>query len=166
MTDRHSYPRTLVVLHWLIVALIIGQFVSADGMEDFFRDADDSGMAPGLPGSGTALAHAAFGATILVLVIARFIVRMMTDVPPPPRDLNPLLRLAARLTHYGLYAALVLTPLSGAAAILITPEAGDAHEILKNVLLALAAAHVAGALTHLLVLRDGVFWRMLPVGRR
>lgn len=164
--DRECYPRSLVVLHWLIVALVIGQFLSADGMEDFFRDADDSGIAPGLPGPGLALAHAGFGATILALVIVRFIVRMASRVPPPPRDLHPLLQLAARLTHYGLYAALVLTPLSGAAAILITPEAGDVHEIMKNVLLALAAAHVAGALMHLVVLRDGVFWRMVPVGRR
>ena len=165
MTDRKTYPRTLIVLHWLIVVLIIGQLLSAEGMEDFFRDADDTGVAPGIPGPSLALVHAGFGATTLVLVIVRFIVRLRSRIPPPPADLHPLLQLAARLTHYGLYAALVLTPLSGAAAILIAPEAGDVHEFMKNALLVLVAAHVAGAMTHLVILRDGVFWRMLPVRR-
>jgi cytochrome b561 len=165
MADRNTYPRSLVVLHWLIVALIIAQILSADGMEDFFRDAGGRDIPPGLPGPSIALVHAGGGALILVLAIVRLVVRMLSDIPPPPATLHPLVRLAARLTHYGLYAALFLTPLSGAAAILISPEAGDAHEILKNVLLALAAAHVAGALMHLVVLRDGVFWRMVPIRR-
>jgi cytochrome b561 len=61
---------------------------------------------------------------------------------------------------------LVLLPLTGVTSLLITPEAGDVHELLVNVLYALAAAHILGALTHLLILRDGVFWRILPVKNR
>jgi cytochrome b561 len=72
----------------------------------------------------------------------------------------------ARATHYGLYATLILLPLTGATALLVTPEAGDVHEALKNLLYVLAGAHILGALTHLIVLRDGVFWRKLPIGRR
>lgn len=165
-TDRKTYPRSIVILHWTIVVLILGQLLSADGMEDYFRSADDTGIAPGLPGGGAALIHACIGASILILVIARFIIRMSSHIPPPPSDLPKVLQAVSRATHYGLYATLVLLPLSGVTALLITPEAGDMHEALKNVLYVLAGAHVAGALTHLLILRDGVFWRMLPVVRR
>ena len=166
MTDRETYPRSIVILHWTIVALIVAQWLSSEGMEDFFNGADDTGVAPGLPGPSLALVHAGLGATILILAIARFIIRMNSDIPPPPADLPPILQFFARFTHYGLYAMLVLLPLTGVTSLLVTPEAGDAHEFLVNVLYALAAAHIAGALTHLLILRDGVFWRILPVKNR
>jgi cytochrome b561 len=166
MTDRETYPTSIVVLHWTIVALILAQLLTADGMEEYFRGPAESGVAPGFPGPGTALMHAGFGATILVLVITRFIIRMNSYIPPPPADLPKWLQIVSRATHYGLYATLVALPLSGVTALLITPEAGDVHEALKNVLYVLAGAHVLGALTHLLILRDGVVGRILPVLRR
>lgn len=166
MTDRETYPRSIVILHWTVVALIVAQLLTADGMEEFFRPANDSGLAPGLPGPSTALMHAGFGATILVLVITRFVIRMNSKVPPPPPDLPKFMQFVARATHYGLYATLVALPVSGVIALLIAPAAGDVHVVLKNVLYALAAAHVLGALTHLFILRDGVVARILPVVRR
>lgn len=166
MTDHETYPRSIVILHWTIVALIIAQLLTADGMETYFRPAGESGVAPGFPGGGTALIHACIGASILILVIARFIIRMNSRIPPPPSDLPKLLQVASRLTHYALYATLLALPLSGVTALLITPESGDVHEALKNVLYVVAGLHVAGGLTHLLILRDGVFWRILPIVRR
>lgn len=166
MTDRETYPRSIVILHWTIVALILSQLLTADGMEDFFRGPAENGVSPGFPGGGTALIHACVGASILILVVARFIIRMNSPIPPPPSDLPKPLQAVSRITHYALYATLVALPLSGVSALFITPEAGDVHEALKNVLYVLAGAHVAGALTHLLILRDGVFFRMLPIFRR
>jgi cytochrome b561 len=165
MTDRGTYARPQIVLHWTIVALIIVQMLSADGMSAYFEPAKEAGMAPGLPGPGLALAHAMSGATILVLVILRFALRLRYGALPPPRDLPRVLQIIARFTHYALYAVLLLLPFSGATTLLISPEAGDVHQALKNVLYALAAAHVLGALTHLVILRDGVFWRMIPIRR-
>ena len=165
MTDRGTYARPQIVLHWTIVALIIVQMLSADGMSAYFEPAKEAGTAPGLPGPGLALAHAASGATILVLIILRFVLRLRYGAPAPPRDLPRILQIVSRVTHYALYAVLLLLPLSGATTLLISPEAGDVHQALKNVLYALAAAHVLGALTHLVILRDGVFWRMIPIRR-
>lgn len=164
--DRDRYATPIVVLHWVIVALVLSQLLTADGMENFFEPAKDSDVAPGFPAPSAALIHAGIGATILALMLARFVMRMRTHVPPPPSDLPRLLQLFARFTHYALYATLVLLPLTGVTALLVTPEAGDAHKALKNVLYVLAGAHVLGALTHLVILRDGVFWRMVPIGRR
>jgi cytochrome b561 len=166
MTDRETYPRPLIVLHWTIVALIIGQLLTADGMSAFFKPAAEAGTSPGLPGPSMALMHAAMGATILVLVITRLIIRMRSRIPPPPSDLPRILQLISRGTHYALYACLLALPPTGVAALLITPAAGDVHEFLKNALYVFAGLHVLGALTHLIVLRDGVFFRMLPIFRR
>jgi len=164
--DRDRYATSVVVLHWTIVVLIVAQLLTADGMEEFFRGADDAGIAPGFPPPSTALMHAGFGATILILMLSRFVLRMKTHVPPPPSDLPKVMQFVARFTHYALYATLIALPLTGVTALLITPDAGDVHEALKNVLYVLAGAHVLGALTHLVILRDGVFWRMVPIGRR
>jgi cytochrome b561 len=50
-----------------------------------------------------------------------------------------------------------------------SPELGDmlkeAHEALNLALLALVGLHVAGALKHTLIDRDGTLRRMLPFGR-
>jgi cytochrome b561 len=166
MTDRKTYPRSIVILHWTIVVLILGQLLTADGMEEFFRGPAERGVSPGFPGGGAALIHACIGASILILVIARFIIRMSSHIPPPPSDLPKWLQALSRATHYALYATLVALPLSGVTALLIAPAAGEVHEALKNVLYVLAGAHVLGALTHLLILRDGVVGRILPVMRR
>ena len=88
MTDRETYATPQIVLHWTIVALIIVQLLSADGMSEYFEPAKEAGTAPGFPGVSLALAHAASGATILVLVILRFALRLRYGAPPPPQDLR------------------------------------------------------------------------------
>jgi len=105
-----------------------------------------------------------------------------------PVAVNPEYRAAnwlAALVHYGLYAALLLVPLAGwvhhAAAegfapilwpfgqslpmvpksLALADAAGVAHVIATKVLLALVILHVAGALKHALIDRDGTLSRML-----
>lgn len=67
----------------------------------------------------------------------------------------------AKLTHVGLYALMILMPLSGAVAWFGGVEtAAQGHNVLRIVLLALVALHVVGALYHQFVLRDGTLARM------
>ncbi|MDO5706866.1 MAG: cytochrome b/b6 domain-containing protein, partial [Paracoccus sp. (in: a-proteobacteria)] len=67
------------------------------------------------------------------------------------------------VVHWALYAVLILTPLSGSVAWFGGQEgAAEAHETLTSVLLALAALHVAGALYHQFVVKDGLMSRMSP----
>ncbi len=93
--------------------------------------------------------------------------------------------IAARLNHWALYALLFALPLSGwlmsSAANrpaswfglaqlpdFIAPDPGSRrcsrrlHELLVNVLFVLVGLHVAAALKHQFVDRDGLLWRMLP----
>lgn len=61
---------------------------------------------------------------------------------------------------------IILIPLSGAANWFLGIEAaGEAHEVLTTVLLMLVGLHIAGALYHQFVLRDGTTAWMLPVLR-
>jgi cytochrome b561 len=89
------------------------------------------------------------------------------------------------LNHWGLYALLFALPLTGwlmsSAANrpaswfglvqlpdFIAPDPGlkeafeEAHELLVNILFVLAGLHVAAALKHQFVDRDGLLFRMLP----
>ena len=153
------YARPQVVLHWLIAALVIVQWLSADAMGDFFDRYEDFGP-PGFPG-GAAVIHAGVGATILALMILRIAARFRYGAPPLPADLPRTMALAAHLNHFGLYAVLILLPLTGVSALFVSTEAADLHELLKTLLLLLVLAHVLGAAFHAFVRRDGVIWRML-----
>jgi cytochrome b561 len=95
------------------------------------------------------------------------------------------LSIISRVTHFLLYAALVVVPLLGwinassrgwtVRLVGVVPypalsapgsafgnEMGDVHGILAWVLFALVGLHIAAALFHRFVLRDHVLQRMLP----
>ena len=70
-------------------------------------------------------------------------------------------RALAKAAHVGLYALMILMPLSGSMAWFGGVDlAAQGHNVLKIVLLALVALHVLGALYHQFVLKDGLINRM------
>ncbi|MET0124780.1 MAG: cytochrome b/b6 domain-containing protein, partial [Pseudomonas caspiana] len=66
--------------------------------------------------------HKPLGIAILVLVILRIIVRLSSQTPPLPANLPSWQVLAAKLSHYVLYALMLAMPLIGWAMI---SAAGD-----------------------------------------
>jgi cytochrome b561 len=158
------YPRLLVALHWLLAILIlfllgVGKLV-LDGMDN----AD--------PAKLTALAgHMSFATLILVLMVVRVIVRARSDLPPAANA-------AAVLAHLGLYLLIFLMLGSGIAMSVQNglpqtvflgegslPEqfgglARTVHGLTSTALVALIALHVAAAIYHAVVKRDGVMARM------
>jgi len=162
MIATAAYTKPQIALHWLIVVLVGAQFLTAEAMQQFFEKAEDAGVLAGFPTNPIAVAHAGGGGAILLLMLMRLGLRLAYGAPPAPHSLTPILRLASRATHYAFYVVLVALPATGMAALYITPEAGDLHVLLRAVLLVLIVAHVAGALTHAFVFKDGVVRRMLP----
>jgi cytochrome b561 len=163
--EDRGYALPQIVLHWAIVALVIVQLASSDGMEAFW-DRNENGP-PGLPDGGAALLHAGSGALILVLMILRVVARLRYGAPPLPPDLPDLVSRLAHVNHYALYATLLLLPPTGVLALFVFTGAADIHELLKNLLLVLVALHVLGAAFHAFIRRDGVVWRILtPRGRQ
>jgi cytochrome b561 len=129
--------------------------------------------------------HKSLGITILVLALIRLAVRLRYGAPALPADLPEPMKLAAHLSHYALYGLMLGMPLlgwgmlsAGAYPVVvfgnvylpaILPQSDslhtwlwDAHFYLAFAFFALVLMHLAAALFHAIVRRDGVFQTMAP----
>ena len=136
--------------------------------------------------------HKSVGITVLLLAVIRLGWRFFKSPPPLPPEMPRLERRGASLVHGLLYAFLILLPLSGWAVVSASPlniptvlfgtipwpdlpvlpslaDKRHVEALLKLVhaygayaLLLVAAAHVAAALRHHFILKDGMLARMLP----
>jgi cytochrome b561 len=175
MTARLQYGTTAKMFHWLIVALLVVQYLIGWLMPDIHR-----GMKPGAPMTF----HISVGITILVLILLRFVWRLTHPVAPES-SLAPWQRLSSEAVHWLLYALVLATTVSGwlfasyrgwgVSFFYLFPmpmlasdnaEAGKAidglHQLFEWSLLVLIGLHVAAALAHLFVYRDRIMQRMLP----
>ena len=121
-----------------------------------------------------------------MLALIRLVVRLRSGAPPLPPDLPEPMKLAAHLSHYALYILMIGMPLIGWAMLsaaaypvvlyggvhlpAILPQSDrlhavlwDAHFYLAFVFFAVILMHVAAALFHALIRRDGVFEAMASV---
>lgn len=175
MTARLQYGTTAKVLHWLIVALLLVQYLIGWLMPDIHR-----GMKPG---TGMTF-HISVGITILVLIALRFVWRLTHPVAPES-SLLPWQRLSSELVHWLLYVLVLATTFTGWLFAsfrgwgvpyfylfpmpMLTSDnaaAGKAidglHQAAEWTLLVLIGLHVAAALVHIFVYRDRIMARMLP----
>lgn len=183
--SRHAggrYSSVSVGLHWLIAALLIAQIFLGGWFSDLPRG-PEKGEAFGL--------HLSLGVTILVLSLVRLGWRLTHPAPPLPAHYKGWERLLARATHVLFYVVMVGMPLTGwimtsdspgpypnVWGVLPWPKlpgvgegagelAGTLHtEVVLKMFWALLALHIAGALKHQLLDRDGTLWRMLPLVAR
>ena len=159
MAQPETYAKGQVWLHWAVVALLAGSFLTHEAMEDALRGAIRGEIA----GGAMANAHRAFGIVVAVLAMARIALRVQHGAPPLPPGTPPLIALASKLTHAALYALLLAIPFTGAAAWFgPSRDIGEVHELLFNLLAVLVALHVAAAVFHQVVLKDELMRRMIP----
>ncbi|MFE0753376.1 cytochrome b [Inquilinus sp. NPDC058860] len=169
------YTATAQGLHWVSATLILAVLVLAWVMES---------LPNGDASRGTVvMLHKSVGLTILALTAARLVWRAIH--PPPPARWAAWESAAATASHWLLYLVLLAMPLSGylmsagrGRAIpyfglfdvpLLTP-ATDAiwrigstvHAVGQWALYVLVALHIAAAVWHVAVRRDGTLDRMLP----
>jgi cytochrome b561 len=102
------YHPALVTLHWLIALLIfVNLYLGIFTLRN-------RGGARGFQAAGSNVAiHMAVGVTILVLLVARFILRVRTSKPAPATAGNKFLDLLAVIVHYGLYLAVLVVTVLG-----------------------------------------------------
>lgn len=173
------YTSTAIVLHWLLAIAILG----ALGMGLYMS---------GLPLSPQRLKlinwHKWLGISILVFSAARLLWRL-THRPPADLPAPAWQQRAAHLTHIALYLLFFAVPVVGwayssAAGFpvvwfglvplpdLVAPDKAlaaslkDAHALLAYGLAGLVALHLAAALKHQFIDRDGLIGRMWFTGRR
>jgi cytochrome b561 len=174
---KPGYTGTAKALHWIILALLIVQFILAWTMPDIRRDTKPDTLIN---------LHLSFGMLILAVVIVRLGWRM-THLQPPPEAGTPAWQVqSSSIVHWLLYVLLVVVPILGwvnaswrgfpvvlfglfelpkllATRALGWAWTGDVHGLLANyAVLALVGLHTAAALYHHFVRRDGVLQRMLP----
>jgi cytochrome b561 len=172
---RHFTPLQRL-LHWLMAICILAMLFIGVGMVSTVK-----------PTCLTLVSiHKPLGIAILVLALLRLALRLVRGAPALPADLPAPMKLAAQGSHYALYALMIVMPLLGwgmlsAAAYpvvlfgawhlpAILPQSDSLHTLLWNAHFYLAFAffalilmHVAAALFHALVRRDGVFETMASV---
>jgi cytochrome b561 len=176
--DTRAWGAVSKTLHWLIVLLILNQWVIAAR-----ADALPLGVAK-LQALGL---HKSFGMTILALAIIRLVWRWLNPVPSLEGLAKDWERQLARLSHLLLYALIFAMPLSGWLMSsarnfpvswfgmfqfpdLVGPDKGlyeflhGLHGQLFAALCVVALLHVAGALKHHFIDKNEVLRRMLPFG--
>lgn len=158
MPSPKGYSMTQIALHWGVGVLILAQFLFSDAISAAFRQVM-RGEVPAF--DPLVLGHVAGGVAVLVLVVWRLALRSSRGVPDAPQAGTALVQKAGALTHGGLYLLMLLLPISGAVAWFGGVEAaGEAHELMKALLLVLVGLHVLAALWHHFWLKDGLLLRM------
>jgi cytochrome b561 len=175
--DRYGHIAQL--LHWVVVALIITQFVLASMVEDLPRLSAER--------LETTALHKSVGLTVLLLAAVRLVWRALSPPPLLPSTMKRWERSLAQITHWGLYGIMFALPLSGwlwssasnypvswfglvQLPDLVQPAERlkdifhEGHEILGTLLLSLAVLHALAALKHHFIDRDSILRRMLPWG--
>lgn len=181
MADIQRYSLSQRLLHWFTALLVIpalagGILLGTLGFEGV-RDAFGMEVTNVLYA-----AHKTTGVLILVVVLVRLGVRLTLGAPAPAPTLTPVERWASRSVHTLLYLVLIVQPLLGWLATaaggypveffgwnlpgLVAKDKAlseilfQAHGLLGFFLLLLLGLHIAGALRHWLIKRDGVMRRM------
>jgi len=175
MTARLQYGTTAKVFHWLVVALLLVQYLIGWLMPDLHKNTQ--------PGAPMTL-HVSFGITILALIVLRLAWRLTHPVAPES-SLRPWQRLSSEAVHWALYALVLATTVTGwlfasfrgwsltyfyLAPLPMLAAKNDAalktidgwHQVMEWTLLVLIGIHVAAALAHIFVYRDRIMQRMLP----
>ncbi|WP_245656418.1 cytochrome b [Novosphingobium naphthalenivorans] len=169
-----AFHPVLRMLHWSMAALIVSMLFIGVGMVS----------TAGPAYSWLLSLHRPLGVAILALALVRLPVRVWSSTPALPANLPRWQARAARGSHLLLYAGMIVMPLIGWAMVsaagkpvklaegIVLPAIAphdltlyamlrEAHGILAYALFALILAHLAAALMHGLVRRDGVLRSML-----
>jgi cytochrome b561 len=171
----HPFTPLQRLLHWAMAICILAMFFIGVGMVSTV-------MPKYLP---LVAIHKSLGITVLALALIRLAVRLRYGAPALPADLPEPMKLAAYLSHYALYGLMLGMPLlgwgmlsAGAYPVVVfgsvylpavLPQSDslhtwlwDAHFYLAFAFFALVLTHLAAALFHAMVRRDGVFQTMAP----
>jgi cytochrome b561 len=175
--STHRYGAVPQIIHWLTALFVICGWLLGQFLDN---------LPKGAPRNYGLIAHMTLGQLVAAMLVLRLIWRFVN--PPPPVERTPLgrsLELAAKVSHFALYALLLAVPCLGIMVQLkrghvlpvfglwdvASPWPADrdlsrtllrVHAYLADTLLILAGVHAVAALVHHWVWRDRTLTRMLP----
>lgn len=177
----HRYALSQRLLHWLIALMVLG--VLAVGMIFAILEFDGTLATFGKDTTNALYKyHKTFGVIILAAMIVRIAVKLACGKPDYAVPLTRFEHVASNAVHGLLYLLLILQPVVGWLATgasgypveffgwTLPPilgkdkETGEflygLHGVFGWMLLILVGLHIAAALKHTFVNRDGLLWRM------
>jgi cytochrome b561 len=190
LTRSPHYTTVAIALHWSIALAIIALLGAGLWMTDAIKQPETRNFA-----YRVYQWHKALGLIVLVLTFVRLGWRLMNPPPPLPPGMSWIERTGAQLSHGAFYVLMVGIPLAGWAMVSASPlglptmifglfewphlpiltDLDDkksaervfklAHKFMGFALMGLLGLHIAAALKHQFVNRDGVLARMLPGAR-
>ncbi len=173
-TPSHQFTMVSRLLHWIMAAMVLTMLGIGVAMVASLADYHL-----------LVSIHRPLGIAILVLVVIRFVNRLLNPPPPLPATLSRMERLAATASEYTMYGLMFLLPLVGwgmlSAArypivlfgsvqlpnilphnVMLHAILRQAHTVLAYLFFALFLAHLGAILFHTLIVRDGLLKRMVP----
>jgi cytochrome b561 len=182
-----SLPKTAVyrplarALHWATAVIVLGMIPAGlvmiqEGLERSLQNL-------------LFMFHKNMGVIVLALILWRLIYRAAYPPPPLPASVPGWQQRVAGLTHVMLYVTILVMAVSGYVRVVaggfplewwdalgaprLVPRSDALAEVAKTVhwathyvVIGLVVLHVAAALHHALIKRDGVFARMWPASGR
>lgn len=166
------YHRSLVALHWVLALLIIMMLVFGTFLTGATPNSDPEKL-------NHLRGHMTIGTLILVLMVLRVVVRRCTPVPPEVSSNSAALNRLAKAVHVALYVLVFVMLASGIGMAVLAdlpavvfqgvgtlpvdfshlpPRA--VHGLAATLLAALVALHIAAALYHHFIKKDGLLSRM------
>ena len=174
-----KYPLIWRLLHWVIAIMVLAMLPIGFWM----ADRGEAGLWGALTGTLYA-SHKTVGFLVLWLMVVRLVFRLTITPPSYPPQMPAFIRRLAHSTHHLMYVLLFAIALLGWAGVTAFPALSIAggwslpsmpfipesrtlskllftiHGWLAIVLSILVVVHIAGALKHRFIDKDGVFDRM------
>ena len=169
-------------LHWLIALLVVGVFAGGQIIDNYGFEGMKAAFGLDMT-NRIYMLHKTFGIVILALMAARIAARLTFGKPEYRPPLSPIEAKASAAVHGLFYVLLILMPVLGWAATAtggfpvqffgwnLPPLFGKdealsetlfgLHGAVGSVIALLVVVHVAAAIRHAAVNRDGVMRRMI-----
>lgn len=174
----NKYSSLQIGIHWLVFLLVIVAYCAME-FRGFFPRSDRPLIN---------MIHVSSGIAILVLMVARLLIRLKYPAPPIVPKPKPMMTGLAHLGHLVIYLLFIALPLIGIVMMynrgnpwmafgLVMPHASEGNfylvDTLKSLHITLAnlgyfviALHAAAALMHHYFWKDNTLLRMMPRKRQ
>lgn len=178
-TEVKPYSWPARAMHWLVALLVVALFVTGKIM----TERGEAGLWDATTNTLYS-SHKLIGFILLWVVVLRLAYRLIAGAPPLPASIAPWQVVMSHAVHWALYGLLLVMPILGWIGVSMfgardifglfyLPEIAavdqetskvvlGVHGTIAFVVVVLVGVHVAAALYHALILRDGVFQRMWP----
>ena len=155
-----GFSKYQVIVHWLVACFVLFQIATGSTMSNDFLALKDGKISIEEVHKNSWY-HFFFGLTIFLLMVIRFILRIILGVPKPTKQSSSITIILAKIIHWLFYLILFVVPISGFVAwntsnLLI----GNLHTASVNALYVLVLIHLVAIVYHQIFLEDNLIDRM------